>query len=115
MTEWTGGLYISPSAAGSRPGGLIAAAWASLMAVGEEGEGGEGVGQVVREGPGSNGGGVGVSGFRVHGNDEKHHGGSQKHRERVRGGNAFCSKNRGGGGGEWKRRRGGSVWATFIQ
>eukprot|EP00271_Cylindrocystis_brebissonii_P006921 TRINITY_DN19855_c0_g1_i1.p1 TRINITY_DN19855_c0_g1~~TRINITY_DN19855_c0_g1_i1.p1 ORF type:complete len:550 (+),score=74.82 TRINITY_DN19855_c0_g1_i1:451-2100(+) len=37
VTEWSGGLYISPSAAGSRAGGLIAAAWASLMAVGEDG------------------------------------------------------------------------------
>jgi sphinganine-1-phosphate aldolase len=32
VTDWSGGLYISPSAAGSRPGGLIAQTWASLMA-----------------------------------------------------------------------------------
>jgi sphinganine-1-phosphate aldolase len=32
VTEWSGGLYISPSTAGSRPGGLIAQTWASLMA-----------------------------------------------------------------------------------
>lgn len=31
VTDWSGGLYISPSAAGSRPGGLIAQTWASLM------------------------------------------------------------------------------------
>ena len=31
VTEWSGGLYISPSTAGSRPGGLIAQTWASLM------------------------------------------------------------------------------------
>lgn len=37
VTEWSGGLYISPTSAGSRPGGLIAAAWASLMAMGEDG------------------------------------------------------------------------------
>lgn len=36
-TEWSGGLYCSPSAAGSRPGGLIATAWASLVSLGEEG------------------------------------------------------------------------------
>ncbi|KAL8121390.1 sphingosine-1-phosphate lyase [Apium graveolens] len=37
VTEWTGGLYVSPTMAGSRPGGLIAGAWASLMSVGMEG------------------------------------------------------------------------------
>ena len=37
VTEWSGGLYISPSAAGSRPGGLIAQTWASLLHMGEEG------------------------------------------------------------------------------
>ena len=31
VTDWSGGLYISPSAAGSRPGGIIAQTWASLM------------------------------------------------------------------------------------
>ncbi len=31
VTDWSGGLYVSPSAAGSRPGGLIAQTWASLM------------------------------------------------------------------------------------
>lgn len=37
VTEWTGGLYVSPTVAGSRPGGLIAGAWAAMMSVGEEG------------------------------------------------------------------------------
>jgi sphinganine-1-phosphate aldolase len=36
-TEWPGGLYFSPTFSGSRPGGLIAAAWASLVTMGEEG------------------------------------------------------------------------------
>ena len=36
-TEWPGGLYFSPTFAGSRPGALSAACWAALMAVGEEG------------------------------------------------------------------------------
>ncbi len=36
-TDWPGGLYCSPSLAGSRPGGLIAACWAAMMAIGEEG------------------------------------------------------------------------------
>ncbi|CCC07550.1 hypothetical protein SMACR_06752 [Sordaria macrospora] len=35
--SWSGGVYASPGIAGSRPGALIAACWASLMAVGEEG------------------------------------------------------------------------------
>lgn len=37
VTEWSGGLYISPSAAGSRPGGLIASAWAAMNSLGEQG------------------------------------------------------------------------------
>eukprot|EP00850_Spirogloea_muscicola_P000155 SM000001S04557 [mRNA] locus=s1:935617:940329:+ [translate_table: standard] len=37
VTEWSGGLYVSPSAAGSRPGGLIAGAWAAMLAIGENG------------------------------------------------------------------------------
>lgn len=36
-TEWPGGIYISPAMPGTRPGGAIAAAWASLMAMGENG------------------------------------------------------------------------------
>jgi sphinganine-1-phosphate aldolase len=35
--EWTGGIYASPSIAGSRPGALIAAAWATLLKVGAKG------------------------------------------------------------------------------
>lgn len=37
ITDWTGGLYISPGFAGSRSGALIATAWASLVHLGEEG------------------------------------------------------------------------------
>lgn len=36
-TGWSGGIYASPSMQGTRPGGAIAAAWASLMAMGEDG------------------------------------------------------------------------------
>lgn len=36
-TSWPGGLYCSPSFCGSRSGGLIAAAWAALVANGEDG------------------------------------------------------------------------------
>jgi sphinganine-1-phosphate aldolase len=35
--DWSGGVYASPSIAGSRPGALIAGCWASLMNVGETG------------------------------------------------------------------------------
>lgn len=37
VTEWTGGLYVSPTIAGSRPGALIAGAWAAMMSLGLEG------------------------------------------------------------------------------
>ncbi|WP_224248511.1 pyridoxal phosphate-dependent decarboxylase family protein [Hyalangium gracile] len=36
-TEWPGGIYFSPTFSGSRPGGLIAAAWATLVSMGEQG------------------------------------------------------------------------------
>lgn len=35
--NWSGGVYASPSIAGSRPGALIAGCWASLVRVGEAG------------------------------------------------------------------------------
>ena len=35
--EWPGGLFVSPSMAGSRPGGMIASAWVALNAMGESG------------------------------------------------------------------------------
>lgn len=36
-TDWPGGIYASPTVAGTRPGGAIAGAWAALMAMGENG------------------------------------------------------------------------------
>jgi sphinganine-1-phosphate aldolase len=36
-TEWPGGLYFSPTFAGSRPGALSAACWAALTSTGEQG------------------------------------------------------------------------------
>ncbi len=36
-TDWPGGIYASPSMTGTRPGGAIAAAWAVLHYLGEEG------------------------------------------------------------------------------
>ncbi len=36
-TEWPGGLYFSPTLAGSRPGALSVACWAAMVATGEDG------------------------------------------------------------------------------
>jgi glutamate/tyrosine decarboxylase-like PLP-dependent enzyme len=36
-SEWPGGIYASPTISGTRPGGAIAAAWAILNYLGEEG------------------------------------------------------------------------------
>ena len=36
-TDWPGGIYYSPTLSGSRPGGLSAACWASLVSIGENG------------------------------------------------------------------------------
>ncbi|MEM6990861.1 MAG: aminotransferase class V-fold PLP-dependent enzyme [Myxococcota bacterium] len=36
-TDWPGGLYLSPTLSGSRPGALSAACWAAMQAMGEEG------------------------------------------------------------------------------
>jgi sphinganine-1-phosphate aldolase len=35
--EWTGGIYASPTIAGSRPGSVIAATWSTLMSMGRKG------------------------------------------------------------------------------
>ena len=37
VPDWPGGMYASPTAAGSRSGGLTAATWAAMMYLGEEG------------------------------------------------------------------------------
>lgn len=37
ITDWPGGLYNSPTFAGSRPGGLSAACWAAMVSIGEKG------------------------------------------------------------------------------
>lgn len=36
-TEWPGGLYFSPTFAGSRPGALSAVCWAAMVSIGEQG------------------------------------------------------------------------------
>jgi len=37
ITDWTGGLYISPGFAGSRSGALISTAWAAMVHMGRDG------------------------------------------------------------------------------
>ena len=37
VADWPGGLYFSPTFAGSRPGALSAACWAAMTSIGEEG------------------------------------------------------------------------------
>ncbi|MFP4475956.1 MAG: pyridoxal phosphate-dependent decarboxylase family protein [Desulfatibacillaceae bacterium] len=37
ITDWPGGLYFSPTFAGSRPGALSAACWAALVSMGRKG------------------------------------------------------------------------------
>jgi glutamate/tyrosine decarboxylase-like PLP-dependent enzyme len=37
VADWPGGLYFSPTLAGSRPGGLSAACWAAMVSTGAEG------------------------------------------------------------------------------
>jgi glutamate/tyrosine decarboxylase-like PLP-dependent enzyme len=36
-TQWPGGVYASPSIAGSRPGALLAGAWAAMLSMGRQG------------------------------------------------------------------------------
>lgn len=37
VPDWSGGMYTSPGMSGSRSGGIIAAAWASMVTLGREG------------------------------------------------------------------------------
>ena len=37
IADWPGGLYCSPTFAGSRPGALSAACWAAMVSIGEQG------------------------------------------------------------------------------
>ena len=37
VTDWPGGLYLSPTLAGSRPGALSAACWAAMISIGDNG------------------------------------------------------------------------------
>jgi glutamate/tyrosine decarboxylase-like PLP-dependent enzyme len=37
LTDWSGGKYCSPGIEGSRSGGLLAATWAAMVSLGEEG------------------------------------------------------------------------------
>lgn len=65
--DWSGGLYATPGFSGSRPGALIAQAWATMMSLGHEGYVANTkrvleTGRVIREGIGR------IHGLRVIGN-----------------------------------------------
>jgi len=36
-TDWPGGVYASPTIAGSRPGALVACCWSAMMHMGMDG------------------------------------------------------------------------------
>ncbi len=36
-TDWPGGIYLSPGLSGSRSGGIVAATWAAMVSLGEQG------------------------------------------------------------------------------
>ncbi|GKG14863.1 sphingosine-1-phosphate lyase, partial [Tanacetum coccineum] len=38
VMEWSGGLYVSPTIAGSRHGGVIAGAWAAMLSLRQDGD-----------------------------------------------------------------------------
>ncbi len=37
VSSWPGGMYVTPTIAGSRPGAVIAGTWAALMKQGRKG------------------------------------------------------------------------------
>jgi len=37
VSEWNGGMYVTPTVAGSRSGAIIAGTWAALMKQGRDG------------------------------------------------------------------------------
>lgn len=63
-TDWPGGLYASPTLAGSRPGALSAACWAALVSMGEEGYR-EAAGRILETGSRIRSGIQGIEGLRV--------------------------------------------------
>jgi glutamate/tyrosine decarboxylase-like PLP-dependent enzyme len=63
-TEWPGGLYFSPTMAGSRPGALSAACWAAMVATGEDGYL-EATGKVLATGAAIRDGVAAIPGLRV--------------------------------------------------
>jgi glutamate/tyrosine decarboxylase-like PLP-dependent enzyme len=63
-TEWPGGLYFSPTMAGSRPGALSAACWAAMVATGEDGYL-EATGKILATGAAIRDGVAAIPGLRV--------------------------------------------------
>lgn len=63
-TDWEGGLYASPTLAGSRPGALSATAWAAMASIGEKGYL-EAAGRILDAAAAAKRGIAAISGLRV--------------------------------------------------
>ena len=66
-SDWPGGLYLSPTFAGSRPGALSATAWAAMVSIGESGYT-DAAGRILRTGAEIREGVEAIPGLTVLGN-----------------------------------------------
>ncbi|MCU0846916.1 MAG: aminotransferase class V-fold PLP-dependent enzyme [Spirochaetes bacterium] len=66
-TDWPGGLYFSPTFAGSRPGALSAACWAAMVSLGEDGYL-KAAGRILKTADQIKKGIAGIPGLRILGN-----------------------------------------------
>jgi len=64
IADWPGGLYLSPTLAGSRPGALSATAWAAMVSIGERGYT-EAARRILEAGAEIRDGIAGIAGLRV--------------------------------------------------
>jgi glutamate/tyrosine decarboxylase-like PLP-dependent enzyme len=64
VADWPGGLYLSPTFAGSRPGALSATAWAAMVSIGQSGYS-DAARRILRTGAQVRAGVAGIEGLRV--------------------------------------------------
>jgi sphinganine-1-phosphate aldolase len=64
VADWPGGLYLSPTFAGSRPGALSATAWAAMVSIGQSGYT-DAARRILRTGAQVRAGVAGIEGLRV--------------------------------------------------
>ncbi len=64
VADWPGGLYLSPTFAGSRPGALSATCWAAMLSLGERGYT-EAARRILETGARIRGGVAAIGGLRV--------------------------------------------------